>query len=331
MVKAHPGIYEIDGREVAIDQNLNVLDGPMRQPLSDYLTATEANVEYESDVKMTSALHHIPRERRITFDDRENPYRHQKMSRLQAMKIAKEQASIREKAAEMQLRPADETFEALKSAYHRAQSRDVDEYAVENDENQHPNVQRDSWESGKPSGKLRPKPLSARGPRKPHAQAPRGFSLEQLWSDGASTPQPQAVQRQSPQCFSWLPPCRNPVRATMSYADAGRSASWDGAMAAANPRSQLVASSPAVRVASFSRSVSMDGRMTPGPPPPRSPFGQQQQRMMPRISSHMSSSTNRGLPVATSFSSTNGGFPVATSFAPPLLIAQPIPQAVVIA
>jgi len=76
--------------------HLVVVDGPMRQPFADYLEMNEYNVEYDTHtIEKTSALHHVPKERRMTFDDT-----HKKYTRLEAMKVAKEQASIREKAAD---------------------------------------------------------------------------------------------------------------------------------------------------------------------------------------------------------------------------------------
>lgn len=100
------GCYDLDGHEVDIDWqhhpevgrpgHLVVVDGPLRQPFADYLAMSEANAEYDTHtIAKTSALHHVPRERRMTFDDTDNKY-----TRLEAMKVAKEQANIREKAAD---------------------------------------------------------------------------------------------------------------------------------------------------------------------------------------------------------------------------------------
>lgn len=106
LVKKSPGIYNLDDHEVEIEWqhsadpwrsgHLVVVDGPLRQPLEDYLQMGEANAQYNTDtIAKTSNLHHVPKERRMTFDDT-----HKKYTRLEAMKVAKEQASIREKAAE---------------------------------------------------------------------------------------------------------------------------------------------------------------------------------------------------------------------------------------
>lgn len=73
---------------------LVVVDGPLRQPFSDYMEDTEANAEYEGQDIGTSSLHMIPKDRRISFNDTHKVY-----SRLEAMKVAKEQALVREKAA----------------------------------------------------------------------------------------------------------------------------------------------------------------------------------------------------------------------------------------
>mmetsp|Transcript_135326 Transcript_135326/g.270003 ORF Transcript_135326/g.270003 Transcript_135326/m.270003 type:complete len:1016 (-) Transcript_135326:220-3267(-) len=104
VARKRPGVYELDGREVNIEWQyasepgqqgfLVVVDGPLRQPFSDYMEDTEANAEYEGQDIGTSSLHMIPKDRRISFNDTHKVY-----SRLEAMKVAKEQALVREKAA----------------------------------------------------------------------------------------------------------------------------------------------------------------------------------------------------------------------------------------
>lgn len=103
------GVYLIDGQEVNIEWRHSsepgqrgwpiVVDGPMRQPLIDYLRDNEENKEFDLDtVVCTTALHQVPKNKRMTFDDK-----HKQYSRLEAMKVAKEQASIREQAADYTL------------------------------------------------------------------------------------------------------------------------------------------------------------------------------------------------------------------------------------
>lgn len=103
------GVYLVDGQEVSIEWRHStepgqrgcpiVVDGPMRQPLVDYLKNTEENKEFDLDaVVCTTALHQVPKDQRMTFDDK-----HKQYSRLEAMKVAKEQASIREEAADYTL------------------------------------------------------------------------------------------------------------------------------------------------------------------------------------------------------------------------------------
>jgi len=98
------GVYQLDGREVEIEWQyasepggqgfLVVVDGPLRQPFKDYMMDTEANAQYEGQDIGKSNLHMISRDRRISFNDTHKVY-----SRLEAMKVAKEQALVREKAA----------------------------------------------------------------------------------------------------------------------------------------------------------------------------------------------------------------------------------------
>lgn len=99
-----PGVYEIDRHEVWVEWQLGpglvggmpmVIDGPLRQPLLDYLQMTEKNAYYDThSIAKTTALHNVPKEQRMTFDDK-----HERYPRLAAMKVAKEQARIREQAA----------------------------------------------------------------------------------------------------------------------------------------------------------------------------------------------------------------------------------------
>lgn len=103
--RKRPGIYELDGREIEIEWQygtmpgeqgcLVAVDGPLRQPFSNYMEQSEANAEYLSHGLQRAALHSVPRVSRMTFDDKNKAY-----TRLEAMKVAKEQALIREKAAE---------------------------------------------------------------------------------------------------------------------------------------------------------------------------------------------------------------------------------------
>lgn len=102
--RTRQGVYQLDGREVEIQWQysadpggqgfLVVVDGPLCQPFADYMEHSEANARWEGQNIGTSSLHLIPRERRISFNDTHKVY-----NRLEAMKVAKEQALFREKAA----------------------------------------------------------------------------------------------------------------------------------------------------------------------------------------------------------------------------------------
>jgi len=105
ITRKRPGIYELNGREITVEWQyglkpgeqgfLVALDGPLRQPFADYMSQTEANAEYVSQGLAVNALHAVPLPSRMTFDDTNKAY-----TRLEAMKVAKEQAIVREKAAE---------------------------------------------------------------------------------------------------------------------------------------------------------------------------------------------------------------------------------------
>mmetsp|Transcript_155904 Transcript_155904/g.499841 ORF Transcript_155904/g.499841 Transcript_155904/m.499841 type:complete len:431 (+) Transcript_155904:76-1368(+) len=102
--RRRPGSYQLDGREVDIEWEysadpsgrgyLVVIDGPLRQPFADYMEDTDKNAQYQGQDVNKSSLHMIPKDRRISFNDTHKVY-----SRLEAMKVAKEQALCREKAA----------------------------------------------------------------------------------------------------------------------------------------------------------------------------------------------------------------------------------------
>lgn len=92
------GEYIIDHREVKVgfcrQGFLVVHDGPLRQPFVDYVKKKEGTAVYHSSGLRNSALTSVPKDSRISFGDEGNRY-----SRLDAMKVAKEQALFREKAA----------------------------------------------------------------------------------------------------------------------------------------------------------------------------------------------------------------------------------------
>lgn len=105
-IRKRPGVYELNNREVLVEWQyatepgaqgyLVVLDGPLRQPFSDYMENNEANAEYDNhSLAARSSLHQIPKEKRMSFGDQNKVY-----TRLEAMKVAKEQAVIRETAAD---------------------------------------------------------------------------------------------------------------------------------------------------------------------------------------------------------------------------------------
>eukprot|EP00746_Dinoflagellata_sp_MGD_P088939 gnl/MRDRNA2_/MRDRNA2_35142_c0_seq1.p1 gnl/MRDRNA2_/MRDRNA2_35142_c0~~gnl/MRDRNA2_/MRDRNA2_35142_c0_seq1.p1 ORF type:complete len:494 (+),score=78.79 gnl/MRDRNA2_/MRDRNA2_35142_c0_seq1:143-1624(+) len=106
LVRKRPGVYELNGREVLVEWqyatepggqgHLVVLDGPLRQPFSDYMEFSELNAEYDNQsVGTRSSLHMIPKDKRMSFGDQHKVY-----TRLEAMKVAKEQALVRETHAD---------------------------------------------------------------------------------------------------------------------------------------------------------------------------------------------------------------------------------------
>lgn len=111
LVRKRPGVYDLNRREVLVEWQyatepggsgfLVVIDGPLRQPFADYLENSEKNAEYETPPgfgNTHSALVSIPKEKRLSFGADQNKVY---STRLEAMKVAKEQALVRERAAEL--------------------------------------------------------------------------------------------------------------------------------------------------------------------------------------------------------------------------------------
>lgn len=99
--RKRPGEYDIDNRRVRItldvDQDkLIVIDGPLQQPISDYFRKKQSSELFSSEGIKASNLNMLPKDARVTFQDPGVGY-----SRLDAMKVAKEQARFREKAADL--------------------------------------------------------------------------------------------------------------------------------------------------------------------------------------------------------------------------------------
>mmetsp|Transcript_136222 Transcript_136222/g.240133 ORF Transcript_136222/g.240133 Transcript_136222/m.240133 type:complete len:515 (+) Transcript_136222:136-1680(+) len=102
--RKRPGTYQVDDREVRVEWQyasepggqgfLVALDGPLRQPFADYMEMSENNAEWDSSMGRSS-LSMIPRDKRMSFHDQHKVY-----TRLEAMKVAKEQALVREKHAD---------------------------------------------------------------------------------------------------------------------------------------------------------------------------------------------------------------------------------------
>jgi len=105
LVRVRPGVYNFNGREISVEWHyseipdepgyLIAIDGPLRQPFADYMQDNENGIEYDDKRLGKSSLSQVPKGKRLSFGDGNKVY-----SRLEAMKVAKEQALVREKAAE---------------------------------------------------------------------------------------------------------------------------------------------------------------------------------------------------------------------------------------
>jgi len=103
--RIRPGMYNCDGREIIVEWHysedgdepgyLIAIDGPLRQAFADYMEGNEHGTHYDDNNLGVSALQQIPKGKRLSFGDASKMY-----TRLEAMKVAKEQALVREKAAD---------------------------------------------------------------------------------------------------------------------------------------------------------------------------------------------------------------------------------------
>lgn len=121
------GLYELNGRFIRVelqfirDQGgqqkalLTVVDGPLRQPFADYMEHKDATETYSGSVFMAkNSLQAIPQSARMTFQDNNNGY-----TRVEAMKVAKEQAAVRESAARMMSQGQVVVPDEMKARYQR--------------------------------------------------------------------------------------------------------------------------------------------------------------------------------------------------------------------
>jgi len=77
---------------------LVVVDGPLQQPFDNYMEMSDDNSCYDlTSIETKSVLHELPKDQRITFDEVGRTYGAER--RLEAMKVAKAQALVRETAA----------------------------------------------------------------------------------------------------------------------------------------------------------------------------------------------------------------------------------------
>lgn len=189
VLRVDQGVYKIDDHEVDIEWqyavipgqpgHLVVVDGPMRQPFGDYLEMHDINAEYDTyTIEKTSALHHVPKEARMTFDDT-----HKKYTRLEAMKVAKEQASLREKAADY-TRDGKNVPDELVRRYNKALRQKLRSGRARDDS---PKIPRERSEPATSSVAKPEPPPAPQAPQEPVCQAPvvalmahRGISLNGL-------------------------------------------------------------------------------------------------------------------------------------------------------
>lgn len=132
--RKRPGVYQIDGREVCLEwrqripreaSGLVVVDGPMKQHCQDYLDGVDETAEYEENTMFDNdkRISNLRDEDRLSFGDS----KYQSYTRLEAMRVAKEQAKLRESAAEKYMKTGLNTYRSKEEhmdkyrAWHKAQ------------------------------------------------------------------------------------------------------------------------------------------------------------------------------------------------------------------
>lgn len=177
--RKYPGVYEFDGRELSLElseRGLVVWDGPLRQPLADYMECSERNAEYDvQGIGVDTNLHSIPREKRMSFNDTHKVY-----SRLEAMKVAKEQAQMRERAAEY-IKDGREIPKDMWQLYRSNIGRKLDAPMLpgQRRKDREPDVASEST----PAPLAFPKPKAVQGamPSPPTASGPQVMPLRTQW------------------------------------------------------------------------------------------------------------------------------------------------------
>jgi hypothetical protein len=114
------GVYSMSGREVRVEWaesknkdgkgRLQVRDGHVKTPFGDFMEMQDTLQKYNSNVLQGHGnIHMIPQEARMTFCDPGLDY-----SRTDAMKVAMEQATVREAAATNLLTKQGQSFDRVK-------------------------------------------------------------------------------------------------------------------------------------------------------------------------------------------------------------------------
>jgi len=134
VLRKRPGVYQIDGREVCLEWRqripreasvLVICDGPMKQQCQDYLDGVDETAEYEENTMFDTdkRISNLRDEDRLSFGDS----KYQSYTRLEAMRVAKEQAKLRESAAEKYMKTGLNTYRSKEEhmdkyrAWHKAQ------------------------------------------------------------------------------------------------------------------------------------------------------------------------------------------------------------------
>lgn len=99
--KCGSGIYEVQGRKIKLESHAMsleplVVDGPLRQPLGDYIDGSGRNEAWQPPL-VQSALHALPQARRVSFEEL------YPQNRMDAMRLAVLEANAREVDAKEQL------------------------------------------------------------------------------------------------------------------------------------------------------------------------------------------------------------------------------------
>merc|ERR1712136_252163 len=193
-------------------------DGPLRQPFSDYMKMTDANAEYDCEsLGNPASLQAIPMEMRMTFGEDQVGY-----GRLDAMKLAKEQANFREQAASY-VQQGHSVPDELMKKYEKKIEQKIGSKRRVQSQTQSPLKGRPAGQAGSGGQPASPPVFNVVGSAKPSPQAPGTPYTPAAWNHFQPQPAtPQPYPQIAPQTY------QQPAALRGVSQDGGVAPQWQG-------------------------------------------------------------------------------------------------------